>query len=61
MGFQTVKDVTLIRHAYVLPNYQRKGVGSRLLGHLKLMTKTNDLLVFYSNLCTYHITVSSIL
>ena len=45
MGFQPVKDVTLIRHAYVLPNYQRKGVGSRLLEHLKLMTKTKELLV----------------
>jgi GNAT superfamily N-acetyltransferase len=45
MGFQPIKDVTLIRHAYVLPNYQRKGVGTRLLDHLKLMTKTKELLV----------------
>jgi len=45
MGFQPVKDVTLIRHAYVLPNYQRKGIGTRLLSHLKLMTKTKELLV----------------
>jgi GNAT superfamily N-acetyltransferase len=45
MGFQPIKDVTLIRHAYVLPTYQRKGVGTRLLNHLKLMTKTNELLV----------------
>jgi len=45
MGFQPVKDVTLIRHAYVLPNYQRKGIGTRLLDHLKLITKTKGLLV----------------
>jgi N-acetylglutamate synthase-like GNAT family acetyltransferase len=45
MAFQPVKDVTLIRHAYVLPNYQRKGVGSRLLDYLKLMTNTKELLV----------------
>lgn len=45
MAFQPVKDVTLIRHAYVLPNYQRKGVGSKLLDYLKLMTKTKELLV----------------
>jgi GNAT superfamily N-acetyltransferase len=45
IGFQPVKDVTLIRHAYVVPNYQRKGVGSRLLDHLKTITKTKELLV----------------
>jgi len=45
MGFQPVEDVTLIRHAYVLPNYQRKGIGTGLLNHLKLMTQTKELLV----------------
>jgi len=45
MGFQPVADVTLIRHAYVLPNYQRKGISTRLLTHLKQMTKTKYLLV----------------
>jgi len=45
MGFQPVQGVTLIRHAYVLPNYQRKGIGARLLTHLKQITKTNCLLV----------------
>jgi len=45
MGFQPVQGVTLIRHAYVLPNYQRKGIGARLLTHLKQMTKTKCLLV----------------
>jgi GNAT superfamily N-acetyltransferase len=45
MGFQPVKDVTLIRHAYVLPDRQGKGVGTRLLDHLKQMTKSRQLLV----------------
>jgi len=34
MGIQDASDVTLIRHAYVLPERQRTGVGSRLLAHL---------------------------
>jgi GNAT superfamily N-acetyltransferase len=34
MGIQDVDDVTLIRHAYVLPERQRDGVGSHLLAHL---------------------------
>jgi GNAT superfamily N-acetyltransferase len=45
MGFQPVKDVTLIRHAYVLPDRQGKGVGTRLLDHLKQMTRSSQLLV----------------
>jgi GNAT superfamily N-acetyltransferase len=35
MGIQPVRDVDLIRHAYVLPGNQRRGVGSALLGHLR--------------------------
>ena len=45
MGFQPVGDVTLIRHAYVLPDYQRKGIGTKLLNHVKELTKTKYLLV----------------
>ncbi|MFC1905711.1 GNAT family N-acetyltransferase [Chloroflexota bacterium] len=45
MGFQPVKDITLIRHAYVMSQYQRKGIGVRLLDHLKRITKTRNLLV----------------
>ncbi len=45
MGFQPVKDVTLIRHAYVLPGHQRKGIGENLVKHLKQITKTRHLLV----------------
>lgn len=45
MGFQPVKDVTLIRHAYILPEYQRKGIGTRLLDHARRITETKQLLV----------------
>lgn len=34
MGIQAVRDVRLIRHAYVLPGQQRSGVGTALLEHL---------------------------
>ena len=31
MGIQFVEDIALIRHAYVVPEYQRSGIGSALL------------------------------
>ena len=34
MGIQPVRDVDLIRHAYVLPGNQRRGIGAALLAHL---------------------------
>ena len=34
MGRQDLQDVTLIRHAYVDPAAQRRGVGASLLAHL---------------------------
>jgi GNAT superfamily N-acetyltransferase len=34
MGIQRVRDVELIRHAYVLPEAQGDGVGRALLAHL---------------------------
>jgi len=38
MGIQRVRDVELIRHAYVAPGNQGSGVGSALLAHLQGMT-----------------------
>ena len=38
MGIQEVKDVTLIRHAYVLTSFRSKGIGRQMLEHLKLLT-----------------------
>ena len=35
MGIQPVRDVDLIRHAYVLPESQRLGVGGALFEHLR--------------------------
>jgi GNAT superfamily N-acetyltransferase len=35
MGIQPVRDVDLIRHAYVVPDSQRHGVGGALLKHLR--------------------------
>jgi GNAT superfamily N-acetyltransferase len=44
MGIQPVKDVDLIRHAYVRPGSQRLGVGAALISHLRAMS-TRRLLV----------------
>jgi GNAT superfamily N-acetyltransferase len=38
MGTQPVKDVTLIRHAYVRPGHQSRGIGGQLLAHLRTLT-----------------------
>lgn len=45
MGIQPVKDVTLIRHAYVLSEHQRRGIGGKLLEHLIGLAKTSEILV----------------
>jgi len=45
MAIQPLDRVTLIRHAYVIPPYQRKGVGSRLLNKLEELAETDRLLV----------------
>jgi GNAT superfamily N-acetyltransferase len=38
MGIQHVRDVTLIRHAYVRTAFRNRGVGSLLLTHLRTLT-----------------------
>jgi GNAT superfamily N-acetyltransferase len=38
MGFQPVRDVDLIRHAYVRPGSQRGGIGGTLLEHFARST-----------------------
>jgi GNAT superfamily N-acetyltransferase len=38
MGVQAMSDLDLIRHAYVLPGDQRRGVGGALLEHLSRLT-----------------------
>lgn len=44
-GIQALKGATLIRHAYVLPAFQRKGIGTRLLKYLMGMSRTDEVLV----------------
>jgi hypothetical protein len=44
IGIQPVRDVDLIRHAYVLPGSQRLGIGSALLEDLR-PTSTRRMLV----------------
>jgi GNAT superfamily N-acetyltransferase len=44
MGIQPVRDVDLIRHAYVVPGSQRGGIGGALLEHL-MADRTRRVLV----------------
>ncbi len=39
MGIQDKGEVTLIRHAYVSPRAQKRGIGKKLLQHLQNMTE----------------------
>ena len=45
IGFQEIKDVVLIRHAYTLTAYQGKGTGSKLLEYLLNKNQNSRLLV----------------
>jgi GNAT superfamily N-acetyltransferase len=38
MGIQPVRDVDLIRHAYVRPGSQRHGVGAALITHIRALS-----------------------
>ncbi|MBI2962419.1 MAG: GNAT family N-acetyltransferase [Deltaproteobacteria bacterium] len=35
MGLEYARDAALLRHAYILPDYQRHGIGLRLAEHLE--------------------------
>jgi len=39
MGLQDVRDVTLVRHAYVRTGSQKRGLGALLLAHLRTLTE----------------------
>ena len=45
IGIQKVEDVILIRHAYTLNSFQRKGTGSKLLEYLLKKNQKSRLLV----------------
>jgi GNAT superfamily N-acetyltransferase len=38
MGIQPLADVDLIRHAYVAPGHQGRGIGGELIAHLEALT-----------------------
>ena len=38
MGIQPVRDVDLIRHAYVCPGSQRRGIGVALISHIRSLS-----------------------
>jgi len=45
IGFQEIKDVILIRHAYTLTSYQSKGTGTKLVKYLLKKNQNSRLLV----------------
>ena len=45
MGIQDIEDVTLIRHAYTLSNFQGIGIGKSLLKYLFRINKRSRMLV----------------
>lgn len=45
MGIEVVRDVTLLRHAYVRSAHQRRGIGTTLLKHIISVTSTSRLLL----------------
>ena len=45
IGYQKIKDVVLIRHAYILTTYQGKGTGSALLEFLLNKNQNSRLLI----------------
>ena len=49
MGIQPVRDVTLIRHAYVLTTNQKQGIGAHLLAHLRTLATGPVLIGTWAN------------
>ena len=45
IGFEPIRDATLVRHCYVLPDCQRRGIASALVRHVMSQTTTERLLV----------------
>jgi GNAT superfamily N-acetyltransferase len=55
MGIQSRNEVTLIRHSYIRPRYQRMGIGTKLLHHLIDLADTQTILVGTWNDATWAI------
>ena len=45
VGIQPIRDTTLVRHAYVLTEHQKRGIGSRLLECSMGLAQTPEILV----------------
>ena len=45
VGYEPIRDVTLMRHCYVLSDRQRRGIASALVRHVMDVTTTERLLV----------------
>lgn len=45
IGLQSLEEVTLIRHLYILPEHQRQGIGTQLLDHALDNSSSEDILV----------------
>ena len=45
VGYEPIRDVTLVRHCYVRPDRQRRGIASALMRHVMALTTTDRLLV----------------
>jgi GNAT superfamily N-acetyltransferase len=45
VGCQRIKDVTLVRHLYVRPEHQRRGIGTKLIAHVIRLATTPRILV----------------
>ncbi len=45
IGLERIKDMTLLRHAYILKEWQGQGIGGKFLEHIIAHTKTPRLLV----------------
>jgi RimJ/RimL family protein N-acetyltransferase len=53
MGLEYVKEVALLRHAYVVPEHQRSGIGSQLLEHLERQVRGVDRIVIGTYVANY--------
>jgi len=51
MGLQHIENVTLIRHAYVRPDRQGRGIGGALLRHLEALTNRQVLIGTWAPSC----------
>ena len=52
-GLERARGAALLRHGYVLPAYQRTGIGARLIGHLEGEARRVDRIIVGTYLDNY--------